>query len=88
MSAPQMKLYSTQSGWNTAKSTVETALGLSGDWPNVWGVENRVRPDHPTHADKWILPLHTSGQFKCDHLFASGKINWNPDLFIVEEQPE
>tara|TARA_R110002050_G_scaffold102539_1_gene211137 strand:+ start:878 stop:1147 length:270 start_codon:yes stop_codon:yes gene_type:complete len=84
MPVPKMKLYSTQSGYEAGKAKIEEKYGFSGVGHDAWCVEERVRSDHAEHANKYILPLHCDGPFKCDDLF-SGEINWDNSLFPPPE---
>ena len=84
MPLAKMKLYASRSGYLSGKAKIEEKYGFSGNGHDAWCAEERVRDDHPDHADKYILPLHCDGPFKCDDLF-TGEIAWDNGLFPPPE---
>jgi hypothetical protein len=80
MPTTHAKLYSTLSGWTTAKDNLETQLGLPKDgFLRYCGME-QVRSDHPKHANKYILPIMTdpTGTFDTRSL-VTGEMVYDPD---------
>ena len=74
------KLYSTESGFDSAVSGVESHFGLnSGQWCAKEKVKNG------DDKDKYILPLPDKGSFKANHLF-SGVVEF--DGTWVNEEPD
>lgn len=78
MTTTHAKLYSTKSGWTTAKNNLETALGIPMEGTTQYCDEEQVRSDHPEHANKWILPIETRGQFATKDL-VTGEIPYDWD---------
>ena len=89
MTTTHAKLYSTKSGWTTAKNNLEAALGIPTGGTTKYCDEEQVRSDHPEHANKWILPIETGAncQWRTDHL-VTGEITYDPDWIQDEPPPE
>lgn len=72
--ASHARVYTTESGWNTANAQIMEAIGsnVHGSW--TYDVISQV--DNSDHADfgKYVLRIETSGIFKSDQVFSSGNV--------------
>ena len=81
------RLYSTESGWNTAHTRITDDHGYSP-------YDEIRQADNPDHADygKYVLLIRTTEPYKCDQLFASGNVPLDYTWFLhnipTEDPPE
>ena len=72
------RLYSTESGWNTAHTRITDDHGYS-PYDQIRQADN---PDHDDYG-KYVLLIHATEPHKCDHLFASGNVPLAPTWFLA-----
>ena len=83
-------LYATASDWDAKNSELETELGIPDgkgtlQYAEISEVENSENSDF----GKFILPVLTRGQWKCDDQFsASDLVDFDPDWNPQEPPPE
>ena len=86
------RLYTTESGWNTANTQIMEALG--GGVIKASSYDEITQVDNPDHTDygKYVLCVETAGPYKCDQVFASGNLPRDPTWFLhnipTEDPPE
>ncbi len=75
----KFKLYATQSGWDNKHASLMEHLGIPDGktlrYAEKTTVENPASSDH----GKFIIPVLTSGKWKCDDQFSGGVVDWQDD---------
>tara|TARA_R110002012_G_scaffold99939_1_gene238156 strand:- start:11 stop:268 length:258 start_codon:yes stop_codon:yes gene_type:complete len=77
------RLYSTLSGWTSRNESLESHLGIpDGNTIRYAEVSQVTNPDNSDY-EKFIMPVVTSGPWKCDDQFSSSDLvdyddNWLP----------
>jgi len=74
------KLYTTESGFDDAVSTLESRFSLNA---GGYCPKEQVSKDGDD-KDKYVLPLQDKGRFKANHLF-SGVVDYDASWLIDEE---
>ena len=79
MATKKYKLYATESGWDNKHVSLMAHLGIPAGNNLRYAIKTTVQnPDSSDHG-KFIKPVVTTGEWKCDDQFSSGVVNWNND---------
>ncbi len=77
-------LYATSSDWNAKNSAIETELGIpNGQGTDRYAEISEVENSENADYGKFIMPVFTSGTWKCDDQFNPSQLvdfdpTWNP----------
>ena len=77
-------LYSSTSSWNSRNASLEAALGIpNGQGTDKYAEISEVENSENADYGKFIMPVFTSGTWKCDDQFNPSQLvdfdpTWNP----------
>ena len=77
----KFRLYNTESEWNACHASVMEALGIPSEDGNTttYAEISQVDNESPAAYGKFIMPVMSSGGWKCDQLFTSGLVDLDTD---------
>ena len=79
------KLYATESGWDNKHVSLMEHLGIPDGKTVRYALKTKVENPDSDDFGKFIMPVLTSGKWKCDDQFSSGVVDWQNDWTIPPE---
>ena len=81
--AKKFKLYAEETDWDEKEVELMAYLGLPS--PAAASYASKETVPNPASDDygKFIMPVMTSGPYKCDDQFSSGVIDWQADWLLI-----
>ena len=77
--AKKYKLYATESGWENRQASLCAYLGIPIGKTTAYAPKETVPNPASDDYGKFIMPVMTSGRWKCDDQFSSGVVDWQND---------
>ena len=79
MADTNIKLYETESEWDTNEAALEAFLGIPIGTTVRYAVKDTVSNSNSSDFGKYIMPVIMSGPWQCDDQFSSGVVDWQDD---------
>ncbi len=83
------RLYSSQSSWNSRHSSIMSHLNIPTADGKTTTYATCMQVDNESHADhgKYIFPVCTEGEWKCDDQFPSSDlVNYDNNWFAAPDE--
>ena len=78
-------LCTTEDEWDTLHSSICEYLNIPTEHTEIYAEKVQVNPSHGD-GGKFIMPLVAGGKWKCDDVFGSDAVDYDPEWEFAPEE--